>query len=174
MSVRTELAAVGLVHDVAPMDLLLVAALWLHTVAFVIGWGYYGVLGQFVLPGLRSSIDEDAQVKAVVEIERRALPFVLLVVVIFIITGTYLLVVDDRYAGLGTFNSTWAVLMLIKHAFVIVLVALGAGIDYLIRELPTLKDEHRASQLRSIRLAAEAATAVGAIIALLTVAAQLS
>ncbi len=156
------------------MDLLLVGALWLHTVAFVIAWGYYGVLGRFVLPSLAKSLDESSQVKTIVDIERRALPFVLLTVVLFVVTGTYLLVVDDRYAGLGNFNSTWAVLMLVKHVFVIGLVALGVGIDYLIRELPTLKDQHRAGQLRNIRLATDGATGIGALIALLTVAAQQS
>jgi uncharacterized membrane protein len=156
------------------VDLVLVLALWLHTVAFVIAWGYYGVLGRFVLPSLSKTLTEADQVKTVVDMERRALPFVLLVVIIFIVTGTYLLVVNVNYAGLGNFSSTWALLMLVKHVVIIGLVAVGLGVDYLIRELPELRDEHRAGQLRNIRLGADAATGLGAIIALLTVVAQLS
>jgi hypothetical protein len=28
------------------MDILQVLAVWLHTLAFVIAWGYYGILGR--------------------------------------------------------------------------------------------------------------------------------
>ena len=33
-----------------------VIALWLHTVAFVIAWGYYGILGRMVLPALQKRL----------------------------------------------------------------------------------------------------------------------
>jgi uncharacterized membrane protein len=158
------------------VDIVLVLALWLHTVAFVIAWGYYGIMGRFVMPALEQSASEDARPLIVSTIERRALPFVLLTVVIFFITGSYLLVVDERYAGLGNFfDSTWTTLMLVKHVVIIALVAVAAWFDWLVRGLeeePTA--EAKASGLRRARWAAEAATGLGALIALLTVAAQLS
>lgn len=155
------------------MDLVLVGAVWLHTVAFVIAWGYYGILARMILPGLKRSLDLPAQVATVRAIEGRALPLVLLSVVLFVVTGTYLLVTDPQYAGLGNLGSTWATLMLVKHLLVVGLVGLGVAIDWLIRgaaEAPT--DETQASDLRLVRLGAEAATGLGALIALLTVAAQ--
>lgn len=151
------------------MDLIHVLATWLHTVAFVIAWGYYGILGRFVLPSLLETGDARSRVDALVAIERRALPFVGLTVVLFGMTGAYLLVVDPRYAGLGNIASGWATLMLVKHVLVALLVAVGVAIDWAVRGLGAADD---ARALRRVRLGAELATALGALIALLTAAAQ--
>jgi uncharacterized membrane protein len=95
------------------MDLAQVLAVWVHTLAFVIAWGYYGILGRMVLPGLERSLERPAQAAALVAIERRALPLVVLSLVFFAVTGTYLLVVKPGtrawamcppavHAGVGT------------------------------------------------------------------------
>ena len=90
------------------MDVPLVLAAWLHTLAFVIAWGYYGILGRIVLPGLERSLDGVAQAGTLVAIERRAMPLVVLSALIFLVTGTYLLVSSPSYSGLGdVFASTW-------------------------------------------------------------------
>lgn len=155
------------------MDLMQVGAVWLHTVAFVIAWGYYGILARMILPGLGETLDLHGQTRTLAAIERRALPFVLLAVVIFVATGTYMLVINPAYRGLGSFTTTWATLMLIKHLLVIGLVGLGVLIDYLIRGLGEGQiDSGNITDLRLIRLAADTATGLGALIALLTVAAQ--
>ena len=155
------------------MDLVQVGAVWLHTVAFVIAWGYYGILARMILPGLGGTLDLAGQTRTLAAIERKALPFVLLAVVIFIVSGTYLLVTNPAYRGLGSFTTTWATLMLIKHLLVVGLVGLGVLIDYLVRGLGEGQiDRGNIADLRLIRLAADAATGLGALIALLTVAAQ--
>ena len=155
------------------MDWLQVGAVWLHTVAFVIAWGFYGVLARMILPGLGKSLDLAGQTRVLAAIERRALPFVLFAVVLFAVTGTYLLVTNSAYHGLGNFTTTWAMLMLVKHGLVIVLVGLGMLIDYLIRgAADAQEDRDRASDLRWIGLAADGATALGALITLTTAAAQ--
>jgi uncharacterized membrane protein len=153
-----------------------VLALWIHTLALVIVLGYYGILGRITIPALERSLDLPAQVKVLVAIERRALPLVLLSVVLFVVTGTYLLVVNPQYAGLGHFfATTWSSLMVIKHGIVIVLVVLGVILDWLIRDVAQETDDpRRKSGLRRIRLGAEGATALGALAILLTAAAQLS
>src|SRR5512141_703156 len=111
------------------MDWLQVGAVWLHTVAFVIAWGFYGILARMILPGLAKSLDLAGQTRTLAAIERRALPFVLLAVVLFIITGSYLLVTNPDYAGLGNFSTSWATWMLVKHVLVIVLIGVGVLID---------------------------------------------
>ena len=158
------------------MDIPLVLAMWLHTVAFVIAWGYYGVLGRMVLPGLERSLERPAQAAALVAIERRALPLVVLSMVLFVVTGSYLLVVDTHYAGLGDFfASTWTTLMLVKHVLVVALVIVGVYIDRLIRHAgEATSDGARESALRRVALSAEGATALGALIVLLTAAAQVA
>jgi uncharacterized membrane protein len=158
------------------MDLALVIALWFHTLALVIAWGYYGILGRMILPGLERSLGPAALGPALLAIERRALPLVLLSVVLFTVTGSYLLVVDAHYSGLGDFfASTWTTLMLVKHVLVIGFVALGVTVDRLIRGLADASSEEtRRSALRRLRLSAEAATGLGALITLLTAAAQVA
>lgn len=156
------------------MDAPHVLALWLHTIAFVIAWGYYGVLARIVVPALERSLDLRAQASALIAIERRALPFVGLTLVLFLVTGTYLLLVDPQYAGLGNvFASDWTRLMLVKHTLVALMVLLAVLVDWLVRQLEDRAgDDVRASDLRFVALAADGATGVGALIALVTVAAQ--
>ncbi len=158
------------------MDALQVLALWLHTLAFVIAWGYYGVLARIILPGLERSLDRSSRVSAVVAIERQALPLIVLTLVLFAVTGAYLLVVDPHYAGLGNFMaSTWTRLMMAKHVLVVGLVALAVLVDWLIRRAADAEDDETGvSTVRLAGLAAEGVTALGALIALLTVAAQAS
>lgn len=158
------------------MDIVQVLAVWIHTLALVIVMGYYGVLGRMVIPALRSSVDVPAQASTMISLERRALPFVLLATALFIATGTYLLFANDRYEGLGNlFASTWTTLILIKHLVVVAFVGLGVVVDVFIRDLGVMStDADRSAGLRRVGLTAEAATGVGALIILLTAAAQLS
>lgn len=158
------------------MDLVLLFAIALHTVAFVIAWGYYGILGRIVLPALRRSLDPPAATGTLVAIEARALPLVLFSVVLFIVTGTYLLFMSPGYAGLGDFfANSWSALMLAKHVVVVALVALGIVVDRLVRRAGAASDDAaRSAALGRVELAAEATTGLGAVIVLLTAAAQLS
>ena len=158
------------------MDVAQVFAVWLHTLAFVIAWGYYGILGRVLLPSLGRSLDTATEVGALAAVERRALPLVLLSTVLFVVTGSYLLVVDPRYEGLGNvFANSWTVLMLVKHLVVIGLVGLAVAVDVLVRRAADAADDTgRQAALRRVRLAAEGATGLGALIVLLTVVAQLS
>jgi uncharacterized membrane protein len=158
------------------MDIAQLLAVWLHTLAFVIAWGYYGILGRIMLPALERSLDGPARARTLAAIERTALPLVVLSMALFVVTGSYLLFVDPRYAGLGDFfANTWTMLMLVKHLVVIVLIALGVVVDVLIRRLAeATNDATRVLVLRRLRLAAEGATGLGALIVLLTAAAQLS
>jgi uncharacterized membrane protein len=156
------------------MDVARVLAVWLHTLSFVIAWGYYGILGRVVLPALAASLPGPARGMTLMAIERRALPLVAVSLVLFTATGTYLLVVDPDYAGPGNvFASTWTTLMLVKHVLVVGLVALGVATHRLVRRVGEAASESaRDGALRQVRLSAEAATGIGALIALLTAAAQ--
>ena len=155
------------------MDAVHVGALWVHTLAMVIVLGYYGILARIVLPALRRSLDGPGLVVAVPAVERRALPFVLAAAVAFIVTGAYLLVVDDRYTGIGDFSSSWSTLMLVKHLVIVVMLALAVVVDRLARAVGEATDEGRGQVLDVLVLVADGATAMGAIALLLTAIAQL-
>lgn len=156
------------------MDTGLVVARWLHTVAFVIAWGYYGVLARMVIPGLRD-LEPGLAARTLDAIERRALPLILGSIVLFIVTGAYLLVSDDRYAGLGNVaDSTWTSLMTLKHVVIVALVGLGVLIDYLVKSAEAPEADTTRRRIGQVRWAAEGATVLGALIVLLTVIAGAS
>ena len=158
------------------MNYVQVGAVWIHTLAMIMVIGYYGVLGRVILPGLRRSLDGARQCSVLVALERRALPLVVGSIVLFAISGAYLLVVDEQYAGLGNFlGSTWTALMLVKHLLVGFMVVLGVLIDRLVRRLAEADDDgDRQELLAFVGLATEGVTGLGAGVVLLTAAAQLS
>jgi uncharacterized membrane protein len=156
------------------MDALHVGAVWLHAVAMVIVIGYYGILARVVLPALRKTLDGPGLASTVPAVERRAMPFVLGSVVAFVVTGVYLLVVDDRYGGVGSFDNTWSTMMLVKHLLIVVMVGVAVVVDRLALAVADASDEGRDRALELLGLAAEGATALGAIVLLLTAIAQLS
>jgi uncharacterized membrane protein len=106
--------------------------------------------------------------------ERRAVPLVALSALLFTLTGSYLLVIDPHYAGLGhVFASTWTLLMVAKHGMVIAFIALAVAVDLLMRRVARTTDSgQRQRDLRWLGFTAEGATGLGALIVLLTAAAQ--
>ncbi len=156
------------------MDYLEIGAAWLHTLAFLIVLGYYGILGRFIVPALERTLDGPLLARALIALERQAIPFVLLAVAIFIVSGAYLVVSDPNYEGLGNVSgSAWATLMLLKHLLVAGLVGFGVAVDLLIRDLDWAADAAaRHTAVRRIRLTADGLTGLGAVIILLTVVAQ--
>jgi len=156
------------------MDATQVVAIWLHALAMVVVLGYYGILGRIVLPALARTLDGPSLGRAVPAMERRALPIVILGIVAFVVTGIYLLAQDGRYSGVGSFESTWSTLMLVKHLVVVGMVVLGVGIDRLAIAVGQASDEGRARLVEVLVLALDGMTALGAIVLLLTAAAQLS
>ena len=173
--VRVGPAGVAVPRDTtAAMDAGAIGAAWLHALGMVVVLGYYGILGRIVLPALSRSLDGEALGRAVVAIERRALPVVLLAIVLFTVTGIILLLGDERYAGLGNlFASTWTTLMTVKHMVVVLMVALGIGIDRMAAGIgQAATDDARRRDIEILVLAVDAMTALGAIVLLLTAAAQ--
>jgi uncharacterized membrane protein len=156
------------------MDAAQLVALWSHALAMVLVLGYYVVLGRIALPALSRSLGAADAARAVVAIERRALPLVLIGIVLFVASGIYLLTRDGRYGGVGSFESTWSTLMLVKHLVVVVMVVLGIGIDRIAAALGDATDEGRTRTLGILSLATDGMTALGLIVLLLTAAAQIS
>ncbi len=150
---------------------------WFHSLATVFVLGYYALLAFVVVPVLRRTLDAATLGRVIPEIERRALPLILGAVVVFVVTGAYLLGTDAQFQGLGhAFVNTWSTLIVIKHAVVIVLVGIGVYIDLLV--VPDIeRPVDAAFQAAAVRRLARSATAIallGAVVLLLTAAAQSS
>jgi uncharacterized membrane protein len=157
------------------MDVMETFGVWVHALSTVIMFGFYGVFGQIVMPALERALDGPALGRAVAMVERRAAPFMVLSVISFTISGAYLLAIDEEFAGLGNFRgSTWNTLMLVKHGLVAVMVAGAVLVHLLAARLddPEQDDAELREGLGWLRLATDGTTALGALILLLTAAAQ--
>ncbi len=159
------------------MDVVQAVAGWLHSLATVTLLGYYAILALVVLPVLRRTVNGPALGRVIPAIERRALPLILGSIGVFLVTGTYLLLTDDRFLGLGhVFGSTWSTLLVIKHVLVIALIGIGVFIDLLVvPDITTPVDEAaRTAAIRRLARSASAIATLGAVVLLLTAAAQAS
>jgi len=137
---------------------------------------YYALLAFVVVPVLRRTLDAPTLGRVIPEIERRALPVIIAAVVVFVVTGAYMLSTDAQFQGLGhAFVNTWSTLIVIKHAVVIVLVGFGVYIDLLV--VPTCAAGRRGvpgGRRPPARPEPTAIAALGTVVLLLTAAAQAS
>ena len=159
------------------MDIVQAVAAWLHSLATVILLGYYALLALVVVPVLRRAVDAPTLGRVIPAIERRALPLILTSIGVFLVTGMYMLFTDDRFQGVGHFfGSTWSTLIVVKHVVVVVLIGIGVYIDLLVvPDIATPVD--KAAQTAAVRRLARSASAIatlGAVVLLLTAAAQAS
>jgi uncharacterized membrane protein len=155
--------------------IMVTGAVWLHIVATVVVVGYFTVLTFFVLPALARALPAALQGPAVAAIERRALPFVVVFLVVFLVTGIYLTGNDTRYGGAGSIDSPWAAIILAKHAVIVGMLAVGVYVDALaVRAGSNADDAHRAVAVRRFTLGAGVLTALGLLVLLLTAVAQTS
>jgi len=158
------------------MDLMHVGASWLHLVATVALIGYYAIVGLLVIPVLRKTVAAREAAESLAALEGRATPVIFGSLAIFLATGVYLMVNDERYGGLGNVTgSDWATLFLIKHVVVLAMVGLGVYIDALVARRfagPAAVDQP--APIRTLEIAAVAMTLLGAVVLFLTAAAQAS
>lgn len=158
------------------MDYLELGAVTVHTLAMILVVGYYGLMGRVIIPALDRSLDGESMAQALLAVERRGIRLVILAIVLFTITGSYLLVIDDQYGGLGNFlATTWTTLMLVKHLVVVAMIVIGIGVDRLVAMVADSPGGGaRKRALGLLELGVETMTGLGALVVLLTAAAQLS
>jgi uncharacterized membrane protein len=147
---------------------LIVSSLWLHALATVVFIGHYVLLSLVYVPALAG---EDGA--GLARISRRSRPWLYTALVIFIVTGIYLMVVDPNYLGLGGFGNTWGVVMLIKHVLVGVMIVIGFWFNAILRVGPMLLSNTRAAEAAArFRRHANLMAILGAAVLLLTAVAQ--
>jgi len=158
------------------VDLMHVGATWLHLMATVAMLGYYAIVGLLVLPVLRRIIPSRELDETVATIERRALPVIIVSLIVFLATGVYLMGADVRYGGVGNVTgSTWATLFLVKHLVVLVMVGLGVYFDALVvRRVAAPEETAQTTDVRRLTVVAGLMTLLGAVVLLLTATAQAS
>lgn len=125
------------------IDLLYGFFTWLHTLATVVFIGHYVLLAVVYLPALSNKEGSGITLS---EISRRSRVWLYASLLVFIITGTYLMLVDPGYLGLMNFGNAWGVLMLCKHVLVLAMIVFGFWSNAILRLGPLMSSNSGAAQ----------------------------
>ncbi|OGO38347.1 MAG: hypothetical protein A2W35_04055 [Chloroflexi bacterium RBG_16_57_11] len=145
-------------------------SIWLHTLATVVFVGHYLFMSLVYLPVFEQQAKGNALRELLEEVSGRLRPYFGGSLLIFIITGTYLMVINEDYLGLGDFfGNAWSVLIVVKHVIVLAFLALAI---YSERAIMGKISDAQPQALRQFRLVLGVNTTLGILILLLTTAAQ--
>ena len=146
--------------------ILIALSTWLHALATIVMIGYFIFTSLIYLPVLERQIQVNALRPLLEHISARLKPFFGGSVLIFIVTGTHLMLINENYLGLGKFfSNSWSVLMVIKHVLVVAFLALAIFSER--AYLAKISDQNTEA-VKRFRLALNINTILGAVILLLT------
>ncbi len=143
---------------------------WLHTLATIVFIGYYLFTGLVYLPIFERRMPACDLRDLLEQVSARLRPFYGGSLLIFLVTGTYLTLINESYLGFGNFFANpWSILIVVKH--VLVLAFLGLAF-YSERAFLGQISEEKPKALKQFRWAVNINTVMGIAILLLTSIAQ--
>ena len=153
------------------MNALLTAfSTWLHVMSTILMVGYYIFTGLIFLPVLARQLQAEALRSLLEQVSARLRPYFAAALLAFIASGTYLMMTNQQYLGLGHFFANpWSALIVIKHFIVLAFLILAFTSER--AYIPHI----RAADPRPLRLFQRAVTVnilLGTLIILLTAVAQ--
>jgi len=153
------------------MSTFLVAlSTWLHSLATIVMIGYYLFTSLIYLPVFERQMQANALRDLLEQVSARLRPFFGGSLLIFLVTGTHLMLINENYLGLGNFfGNPWSVLIVIKHVLVLAFLALAVFSERAF--LGQISDE-KPKALKQFRWALNINTVLGVVIILLTSIAQ--
>lgn len=147
--------------------ILIALSYWFHALATVIFIGHFVLLAVMYLPALA---DTPAALSA---ISKRSRIWMYASLLVFTITGVYLMFVDPNYLGIGKFNNFWSVIMLVKHLLIVGMIGMGFWFNAIMRVGPLMISNTSAVQaLARFRSYVNAMAICGVLVLLLTALAQ--
>jgi uncharacterized membrane protein len=150
--------------------ILLALSTWLHTLATIVMVGHFIFVGLIYLPVLERCMQKTALRDALEQVSARLRPYFGGSLLIFIVTGTHLMLINDSYQGLGNFfASSWSSLIVIKHFLVPVFLALAIFSE---RAYMEKISDQKPEALKQFKLALNINIFLGLAILLLTAIAQ--
>lgn len=114
---------------------------WLHALATVIFIGHFVLLSLLYLPAFARA-KADVAGPLLSDVSKRSRPWMYASLLIFMVTGIYLMIVDPNYRGVGNFGNPWAVAMLIKHILIIAMIGMGFFYNAILRVGPMMNSNH--------------------------------
>ena len=85
-------------------QILIALSVWLHALGTVVLIGHYLLLSVIYLPVLQRTTE-----RLLSEISKRSRPWMYASLLIFMVTGIYLMFADPNYLGFGNFGNVWGV-----------------------------------------------------------------
>lgn len=153
-------------------QLLYALSSWLHALVTVIFIGHFLLLALIYLPAFGKQKPEVAG-PILSEVSKRSRVWMYSSLVIFMITGIYLMLVDPNYLGVGNFSNPWAVAMLLKHILIVGMIGLGFWFNALLRVGPMMSSNHGVEQaILRFGLYTKVMAVSGVLVLLLTAFAQ--
>lgn len=126
-------------------QILIALSLWLHSLATVIMIGHYLLLAFIHIPALKKSGLEVAG-PILSEISKRSRSWLYLSLLVFMVTGIYLMFVNPSYLGIGDFGNLWSIMMLLKHILIMGMIGAGFFFNAVLRVGPMLSSRNGAEQ----------------------------
>jgi uncharacterized membrane protein len=153
------------------MSTFLVAlSTWFHVLATIVFIGYYLLTGLIYLPVLERQMQANALRDLLEQVSARLRPFFGGSLLIFLVTGTHLMLINKNYLGFGNiFGNPWSVLIVIKHVLVLAFLALAIFSE---RAFLGQISDQKPEALKQFRRALNINTVLGVVILLLTSIAQ--
>jgi uncharacterized membrane protein len=143
---------------------------WLHALATIVMVGYFVFASLIYLPVLARQMQANALRDLLEQVSARLRPFFGGSLLIFLVTGTHLMLINENYLGLGNFFANpWSVLIVIKHVLVLAFLALAVFSE---RAFLGQISDQKPEALKQFRWALNINTILGVVILLLTSIAQ--
>ena len=150
---------------------LVAISTWLHVLATIVFIGYYLFTSLIYLPVLERRMQANALRDLLEQVSARLRPFFGGSLLIFLVTGTHLMLINKSYLGLGNFfGNPWSVLIVIKHVLVLAFLAVAVFSE---RAFLGQISDQKPGALRQFRWALNINTVLGVVILLLTSIAQM-
>ncbi len=143
---------------------------WLHVLATIVFIGYYIFTSQIYLPVLERCMQANTLGDLLEQVSARLRPYFGVSLLVFLVTGTHLMLINQSYLGLGNFFANpWSVLIIVKHVLVLAFLALAMFSE---RAFLGKISDQKPEALKQFRWALNINTVLGAVILLLTSIAQ--
>lgn len=152
------------------MSMILALSTWLHALATIVMVGYFVFTSLIFLPIFERQMEASALRDLLERVSARLRPYFGGSLLIFLVTGTHLMLINQSYEGLGNiFANPWSILIIIKHVLVVGFLALAI---YSERGLLGKVSNEKPEALKPYKQALYTNTILGAAILLLTSIAQ--
>jgi uncharacterized membrane protein len=152
---------------------LIALSVWLHSLAMTVFIGHFILLALIYLPAMRpNTMDVIGPILS--GISRQSRRWMYISLVMFMITGIYLMFADPNYLGVGNFGNIWSTMMLVKHILILVMLGEGFWFNAIWRVGPMMSARNGAEQAYGrFKLYVNSMAVISVLVLLLTALSQI-